>query len=265
MRTAGMRAWCVAALAAAAWSGPAQAGGQYGGGLIEYLVTGSTAGPRPQPYRADPIGRGDGTLPGHEAAYGYGGPGSPNPYNGDPMPEAQPYRPRVQQAALPPSYPAPGPAQEAIARAPDPQYLRQEVAFGGSQRPGTVVVDTSAKFLYLVQPGGRALRYGIGVGRPGFAWSGLKTVSAKREWPGWTPPAEMLARRPDLPRHMEGGPANPLGARALYLGSSLYRIHGTNEPHTIGQSVSSGCIRMMNEDVIDLYDRVPVGARVEVL
>ena len=116
-----------------------------------------------------------------------------------------------------------------------------------------------------MQPGGQAIRYGIGVGRPGFAWSGLKTVSQKRN--GRTGPrrAEMLRRRPDLPRHMEGGPQNPLGARALYLGSSLYRIHGTNEPHTIGQSVSSGCIRMMNEDVIDLYERAPVGTRVEVL
>ncbi|MGT2481055.1 L,D-transpeptidase [Methylobacterium oryzae CBMB20] len=107
-----------------------------------------------------------------------------------------------------------------------------------------------------MQAGQRALRHGIGVGRPGFAWSGLKTVSRKAEWPDWTPPAEMLARRPDLPRHMAGGPENPLGARALYLGSSLYRIHGTNEPNTIGQSVSSGCIRMMNDDVIDLYERV---------
>ena len=127
------------------------------------------------------------------------------------------------------------------------------------------MIDTSSKHLYLVQAGQRALRYGIGVGRPGFAWSGLKTVSRKAEWPDWTPPSEMLARRPDLPRHMAGGPENPLGARALYLGSSLYRIHGTNEPHTIGQNVSSGCIRMMNEDVIDLYERTPVGTRVEVL
>jgi lipoprotein-anchoring transpeptidase ErfK/SrfK len=127
------------------------------------------------------------------------------------------------------------------------------------------VVDTPAKFLYLVQPGGKALRYGIGVGRPGFEWAGVKTVSMKREWPDWTPPKEMLQRRPDLPRHMEGGPENPLGARALYLGSSLYRIHGTNEPYTIGQSVSSGCIRMMNEDVTDLYDRVGVGTKVIVI
>ncbi len=157
------------------------------------------------------------------------------------------------------------PREEGIGRAMDPRFQRQEVAYDGPQRPGTVVIDTPSRFLYLVQPGGRALRYGIGVGRPGFTWSGMKTVSAKREWPDWTPPAEMLRRRPDLPRHMAGGPANPLGARALYLGSSLYRIHGTNEPHTIGQSVSSGCIRMMNEDVMDLYQRVPVGARVQVI
>ena len=117
----------------------------------------------------------------------------------------------------------------------------------------------------MIQSGGQAIRYGIGVGRPGFVWTGVKTITNKREWPDWIPPAEMLARRPDLPRHMEGGPGNPLGARALYLGTSLYRIHGTNEPHTIGQNVSSGCIRMMNEDVIDLYERTPVGTRVEVL
>ena len=141
----------------------------------------------------------------------------------------------------------------------------QVVAFDGPQRAGTIVVDTPGKFLYLVQPGHQAIRYGIGVGRPGFAWSGLKTISQKREWPDWTPPEEMIRRRPDLPRHMAGGPGNPLGARALYLGSSLYRIHGTNEPHTIGQNVSSGCIRMTNEDVTDLYDRVRVGARVIVI
>ncbi|GJE15841.1 putative L,D-transpeptidase ErfK/SrfK [Methylobacterium marchantiae] len=153
----------------------------------------------------------------------------------------------------------------AIERTPDPRYERQVVAFDGRQKPGSIVIDTQTKYLYLVQPGGQAIRYGIGVGRPGFVWSGMKTISQKREWPDWTPPAEMLQRRPDLPRHMAGGPANPLGARALYLGSSLYRIHGTNEPHTIGQSVSSGCIRMMNEDVIDLYERTPVGTKVEVL
>ncbi len=168
--------------------------------------------------------------------------------------------PRARPAALPAQEPVQAAREEGIGRAMDPRFQRQEVAYDGGQRPGTVVIDTPSRFLYLVQPGGRALRYGIGVGRPGFTWSGMKTVSAKREWPDWTPPAEMLRRRPDLPRHMAGGPANPLGARALYLGSSLYRIHGTNEPHTIGQSVSSGCIRMMNEDVMDLYERVPVGA-----
>src|SRR5262249_13251572 len=127
---------------------------------------------------------------------------------------------------------------------------------------GTIVIDTPSKFLYLVEGNGRALRYGIGVGKPGFEWAGVKHVSMKREWPDWTPPAEMLQRRPDLPRHMEGGPDNPLGARAMYLGSSLYRIHGSNEPWTIGTAVSSGCIRMRNEDVIDLYRRVTVGAKV---
>jgi lipoprotein-anchoring transpeptidase ErfK/SrfK len=127
------------------------------------------------------------------------------------------------------------------------------------------VIDTPNKFLYLVEPRGVALRYGIGVGRPGFAWAGIKAISRKAEWPDWTPPSEMMARRPDLPRHMAGGPANPLGARALYLGSSLYRIHGTNEPATIGTNVSSGCIRMMNQDVIDLYGRVGVGTRVVVM
>ncbi len=144
----------------------------------------------------------------------------------------------------------------------DPMYQRQVVAYAGGERPGTVVIDTPDKFLYLVQGGGRALRYGIGVGRPGFTWAGVKTVSRKAEWPGWTPPREMLKRRPDLPRHMVGGEANPLGARALYLGSSMYRIHGTSEPDTIGTNVSSGCIRMTNADVTDLYERVPVGTKV---
>jgi lipoprotein-anchoring transpeptidase ErfK/SrfK len=148
---------------------------------------------------------------------------------------------------------------------PDPQFRRQEVDYTGPEAAGTIVVDTPERFLFLVEPHGKALRYGIGVGRPGFEWSGVKRISRKSEWPDWTPPAQMLLRRPDLPRHMAGGPDNPLGARALYLGSSLYRIHGTNEPSTIGHNVSSGCIRMMNKDVIDLYDRVPVGATVVVL
>jgi lipoprotein-anchoring transpeptidase ErfK/SrfK len=147
----------------------------------------------------------------------------------------------------------------------DPKFLKQMVSYSGNESAGTIVIDTPSKFLYLVQGDGRALRYGIGVGRPGFTWSGVKTVSMKKEWPSWTPPAEMLKRRPDLPRFMEGGPENPLGARAMYLGSSLYRIHGSNEPWTIGTSVSSGCIRMRNEDVIDLYNRVKVGTRVVVI
>jgi lipoprotein-anchoring transpeptidase ErfK/SrfK len=154
---------------------------------------------------------------------------------------------------------------EPVQRPMDPKFEKQEVEYHGSEAAGTIVIDTPNKFLYLVQGNGRALRYGVGVGRPGFAWAGVKTISAKREWPDWTPPSEMLARRPDLPRHMEGGPENPLGARAMYLGSSLYRIHGSNEPWTIGTNVSSGCIRMRNEDVIDLYGRVNVGTRVIVL
>jgi lipoprotein-anchoring transpeptidase ErfK/SrfK len=154
---------------------------------------------------------------------------------------------------------------EAEGGEPDSQFRRQEVDYSGPGAPGAIVIDTPHRFLFLVKPNGKALRYGIGVGRPGFAWSGVKRITRKSEWPDWTPPPEMLERRPDLPRRMAGGPGNPLGARALYLGSSLYRIHGTNEPSTIGRNVSSGCIRMMNEDVIDLYERVPVGTKVIVL
>ena len=142
---------------------------------------------------------------------------------------------------------------------------RTLVSFSGSYRPGTVVISTSGRRLYLVTAPGQALSYGIGVGRIGFTWAGTRTVSMKREWPDWTPPSQMLRRRPDLPRHMVGGIENPLGARAIYLGSSLYRIHGSNEPETIGQAVSSGCFRMTNEDVIDLYDRVRIGSTVVVL
>jgi lipoprotein-anchoring transpeptidase ErfK/SrfK len=271
---------CVtAALAVSAWAGPgcgaasaqvragyAQPGSAspYGGGFIEYLITG---GGQPQAVRPNPLGAG-GTLPNHPAAYGYGGPTARRLQSGDPLPNDGQAYPQaaapVRLAALPQAPEAAGDVAR-IGRAIDPQFARQVVAYPGAHRPGTIVIDTPSRHLYLVQPGGQAIRYGIGVGRPGFAWSGLKTVSQKKEWPDWTPPPEMLKRRPDLPRHMEGGPQNPLGARALYLGSSLYRIHGTNEPHTIGQSVSSGCIRMMNEDVIDLYERAPVGTRVEVL
>jgi lipoprotein-anchoring transpeptidase ErfK/SrfK len=142
---------------------------------------------------------------------------------------------------------------------------REVVTFRGSYAPGTVVISTSQRRLYYVLAGNRAIRYGVGVGREGFSWSGTKTVTMKREWPDWRPPSQMLKRRPDLPRYMAGGPDNPLGARALYLGSSLYRIHGSNEPDTIGAAVSSGCIRMTNRDVMDLYDRVRVGTKVVVI
>jgi lipoprotein-anchoring transpeptidase ErfK/SrfK len=142
---------------------------------------------------------------------------------------------------------------------------REIVTYNSRYAPGTVLVDTRERRLYFVLPNNQAVRYGVGVGRPGFEWSGVKPVTRKAEWPSWTPPSQMLKRRPDLPRFMPGGPENPMGARALYLGSSLYRIHGSNEPETIGQAVSSGCIRMVNEDVIDLYERVRVGARVVVL
>ncbi len=148
---------------------------------------------------------------------------------------------------------------------PDPKYTRQVVDYTGKETPGTIIIDTPNKFLFLVEQNGKAMRYGIGVGRPGFTWSGVKTITAKREWPDWRPPDDMLKRRPDLPRYMAGGPDNPLGARAMYLGSTLYRIHGSNEPWTIGTNVSSGCIRMRNEDVTDLYERVQVGTKVIVI
>jgi len=141
---------------------------------------------------------------------------------------------------------------------------RQTVYYPTNYAPGTIVINTAERRLYLVLPNGQALRYGIGVGRDGFRWSGIHRISAKKVWPGWTPPSQMLARRPDLPRHMGGGIDNPLGARALYLGSTLYRIHGSNEPETIGQAVSSGCFRMTNDDVVDLYNRVSVGTTVVV-
>ena len=141
---------------------------------------------------------------------------------------------------------------------------RERVSAPVAQPPGSIYISTSERRLYLILGNGEALRYGIGVGRDGFRWMGTHHITAKKEWPSWTPPAEMRARRPDLPRFMAGGIENPLGARAMYLGSTLYRIHGSNEPETIGHAVSSGCIRMTNEDVTDLYNRVPVGALVVV-
>jgi lipoprotein-anchoring transpeptidase ErfK/SrfK len=155
--------------------------------------------------------------------------------------------------------------QQAAGYQLDPRFQRQQVAYDGAEKPGTIVIDTPNHFLYLVEGEGRAMRYGIGVGRPGFTWSGVHAVSAKKEWPDWVPPDEMLKRQPYLPHFVAGGPGNPLGARALYLGSTIYRIHGSNEPWTIGKNVSSGCIRMRNADVEDLYERVKVGTKVIVL
>jgi lipoprotein-anchoring transpeptidase ErfK/SrfK len=141
-------------------------------------------------------------------------------------------------------------------------YARQVVFFRSNEPPGTLVVQTSERFLYLIQGNNRALRYGIGVGREGFQWSGLVRVSRKSEWPDWRPPPEMIARQPYLPRFMAGGPGNPMGARALYLGSTVYRVHGTNQPETIGHAISSGCFRLANGDIIDLYERVPINTKV---
>ena len=142
---------------------------------------------------------------------------------------------------------------------------RQAIVFHSNYQPGMIVVSTAERRLYLITGPDEAISYGVGVGRPGFEWSGVKTITRKEEWPSWTPPAEMLKRRPDLPRHMAGGIENPLGARALYLGDTMYRIHGSNEPDSIGHAVSSGCLRMLNEDVEDLYQRVGVGTKVVVL
>ena len=225
---------CVSVDSAAAQSAPPmRMASNLGGGFIEFLFGDGPRGGRYQPmYQQQPeVG-----------------------YDGRRLPPMDPSGIYHQQGAY-----------EPYQRAFDPRYNRQVVDYQGSESAGTIVIDTPNKFLYLVQGDGTALRYGVGVGRPGFTWSGVKTISAKKEWPAWTPPPEMLARRPDLPRHMEGGPENPLGARAMYLGTSLYRIHGSNEPWTIGTNVSSGCIRMRNEDVIDLYGRVSVGTKVVVI
>jgi lipoprotein-anchoring transpeptidase ErfK/SrfK len=143
-----------------------------------------------------------------------------------------------------------------------PGETRQVVPFHTNEAPGTIIIDTGERYLYLVQPNDLAIRYGIGVGRVGFQWSGVERVSQKQEWPDWRAPSEMVGRQPYLPRFMAGGPGNPLGARALYLGHTVFRIHGTNQPDTIGHAVSSGCFRLDNADVIDLYDRVQVGAKV---
>lgn len=146
-----------------------------------------------------------------------------------------------------------------------PAVPRSIVSYETHEKPGTIIIETENRSLYLVQGNGRALRYPVGVGREGYGWRGTELVSSKKEWPDWRPPSDMLARRPDLPQHVAGGPENPLGARALYLGDTLYRIHGSNEPESVGQSSSSGCFRMTNEDVVDLYRRVKIGTKVVVL
>lgn len=265
-------------------SGAAQAEpprGNLGGGFIEMLMTGKTPDQQRQGAPSYRTPAQPGYFARSSASVAYPQPGLkrradrvvyqtptalPEPVSGAPL---------VAHARIDDPYalggiaPARG-AQQNYVSAPvraafDPQYEKQDVPYAGPHAAGTLVIDTPKRFLYLVQGNGRALRYGIGVGRPGFEWAGAKTVSMKREWPDWRPPAEMLKRRPDLPTYMAGGPENPLGARAMYLGSSLYRIHGTNEPETIGRAVSSGCIRMRNEDVVDLYGRVKVGTKVIVM
>ncbi|MGV1800311.1 L,D-transpeptidase family protein [Agrobacterium vitis] len=178
-----------------------------------------------------------------------------------PAASVAPLRPALQQASA-----MPAPRQMSATPA---QFLPQVVAYQTREKPGTLVIDTNNRFLYLVMDGGMARRYGVGVGKPGFEWAGEHKVTRKTEWPEWIPPQEMIAREAAkghyLPARMQGGPENPLGARALYLGSTLYRIHGTNAPWTIGYGVSSGCIRMRNQDVTDLYGRVPVGTKVIVM
>jgi lipoprotein-anchoring transpeptidase ErfK/SrfK len=177
-----------------------------------------------------------------------------------------PFQPFERSAPMPqaqePAYQVPGTEEQIELPA---RFRRQAVDFRSNEAPGTIVIDTPNTYLYLVMGNGRAMRYGIGVGRDGFTWSGTQTITRKAEWPDWTPPPEMIARQPYLPRYMAGGPGNPLGARAMYLGNTIYRIHGTNAPTTIGGRVSSGCIRLTNDDVTDLFSRVHVGTKVVVM
>jgi lipoprotein-anchoring transpeptidase ErfK/SrfK len=173
--------------------------------------------------------------------------------------------PPVQAAPQPQLQALPQVDEDGIAVELPARLKRQVVNYATREAPGTIVIDTPNTYLYLVLGHGQAMRYGIGVGRDGFTWSGVQSITKKAEWPDWTPPPEMIARQPYLPRQMAGGPGNPLGARAMYLGGTIYRIHGTNAPGTIGTRVSSGCIRLTNEDVADLYSRVNVGTRVVVL
>ena len=236
------------------------------------------AAPQPQPQQR--VAQPQSNLGGGFIQFLFGGaarePLIQRPFQPLPEPNPRSYQPgqpddEAQQAALTqlssndPATFVPS-SQGDMAHPPvDPKYDRQLVDYRSEEKPGTIVIDTPHHFLFLVQDNGRAMRYGIGVGRPGFTWEGVKTISAKKEWPDWRPPPEMIQRRPDLPRYMAGGPENPLGARAMYLGSTVYRIHGSNEPWTIGSNVSSGCIRLRNADVIDLYSRVQVGTKVVVM
>ncbi len=223
--------------------------------------------PAPQQSAYQPAVQNPQPAPPRQLAFGYPAQQQQQGY-GYPPAQQQGYGyPPPQQPS--PNYPTPGYAPSAYGDmahpTADPRYERQIVDYQGDEKPGAIIIDTPHFFLYLVLDGGKALRYGIGVGRPGFTWAGVKEVSAMREWPDWHPPVDMLERRPDLPRYMPGGPDNPLGARALYLGSTLYRIHGSNEPWSIGTQVSSGCIRLRNADIIDLYARVKVGTKVIVI
>jgi lipoprotein-anchoring transpeptidase ErfK/SrfK len=224
-------------------------------------------GPPPQAYPD----RGDNRIPSSGLVYPNEdrprppeGIGAPTNITGAVQQQQQPAvgadgRPMVLSALPPEEQPEVGPAQL-------PAHLRrQEVAFPTKEPAGTLVVDTPNTYLYYVLGGGRAIRYGVRVGRDGFTWTGVQKISRKAEWPDWHPPTEMIERQPYLPRFMAGGPGNPLGARAMYLGHTVYRIHGTNQPSTIGKFVSSGCIGMLNEDVSDLFERVKVGTRVVVM
>jgi lipoprotein-anchoring transpeptidase ErfK/SrfK len=179
------------------------------------------------------------------------------------------YQPKVQKRKVRQASLQPKKSKKSAAPQLDSQFLPQVVSYQSSDKPGTIIIDTQGRHLYLVLGNGEARRYGVGVGKAGFDWTGVEKITQKKEWPSWRPPSEMIAREKKkgriLPKYMEGGPANPLGARALYLGSTLYRIHGTNQPWTIGQAVSSGCIRMRNQDVVDLYERAKVGAKVRVI
>jgi len=186
---------------------------------------------------------------------------SPLPFPFLLLPPAPSYQPD-QALSYQPAEPQAAPSEKGTAYELPAGLRRQVVNYASREAPGTVIIDTPNTYLYYILGGGQAVRYGIGVGRDGFTWSGVQSVTRKAEWPDWTPPPEMIARQPYLPRQMAGGPGNPLGARAMYLGGTVYRIHGTNAPETIGTHVSSGCIRLTNADVIDLYSRVSVGAKV---